>query len=454
MGFDQTEFGYIPSLALFDKPPVNTGILSHKWIQYRPISQISNTGLLEFTIPGTSTSYINLACSFLQIQGKIIKGNGEEISKTDDVAFINLPLQTFWRQIDISLQQNIISHRVGTNYAYKAYLDTLLNVSEKKQINQLSSQIFNKDSFGYMDKFGVENPAHFVRWERTQGGQIVQLSAPLCLDIGEQDRFILNGVEINLKFWPNKPSFYLMTPDKESRYEFMITDAYFNACMIEVSPAVIVGHAAALKDYPALYPFNQSDVKTFSIAKGLYDFTVDNIFQGDVPTSVIVGLVPSEAYNGSYGRNPFNFDHFNCNFCGFYINGESIPNEPFQPNYPEKIEKKKGVTDPETGEEVKYKEAYSYTEAYLSLFGEMYSSDENIAISWEEYPHGFCLYKFNFIEKMNNGEDSGYISSLPRRGHTRLSFKFKKALEESVNVIIYARFPRILQIDEARNVTF
>ena len=83
--FTQTEFGYIPSLALFDKPPVNTGVLSHKWIQHRPISQISNTGLLEFTIPGTSSSYINLKSSFLQIQGKIVKENGKNIEETDKV---------------------------------------------------------------------------------------------------------------------------------------------------------------------------------------------------------------------------------------------------------------------------------------------------------------------------------------------------------------------------------
>jgi hypothetical protein len=450
--FSQTDFGYDHCLALFDKPLINTGIVSHKWIQHRPISQISNTGVLEFTIPGTSSSYINLQCSFLQIQGKIVKEDGGKITPSEDVGFINMPLQTLWRQVDLSLQQQIINSKVGPNYAYKSYIDALTNYSTPQKKGQLSSQLFSLDSAGEMDN-PISNTGYFVRRKRTKDGYVVQLNGGLFLDICEQDRLILNGVEINLKFWPNKPAFYLMSTIKNERFEFVITDAYFNACMVEVSPAIVVGHSAALADYSALYPISQSDIKSFSIGKGLYDFTVDNIFSGDIPSSVIIGLVPSEGYNGSYKRNPLNFHHFNCNFCGFYINGESAPGEPFQPNYPEDDE-----IDAETGEIIKNNrlnyENVSFNESYLSLFGQNYSSNDTIGINWEDYPNGFCLYKFDFLEKKKEVDEDGVISSLPRRGHTRLILKFKHALKESVNVIIYARFPRIMKIDQARNIIF
>jgi hypothetical protein len=183
--FSQTDFGYDPCLALFDKPLINTGILSHRWIQHRPISQISNTGVLEFTLPGTSPSYINLQCSFLQIQGKIVKENGEKVQEGDDVGFINIPLQSLWSQVDISLQQHIISARVGPNYAYKSYIDSLINFSLTQKEGQLSSQLFALDGSGLMDD--PSNPGIYVRRKRTMHGQIVQLSAPLFLDLCEQD---------------------------------------------------------------------------------------------------------------------------------------------------------------------------------------------------------------------------------------------------------------------------
>lgn len=443
--FSNSQFGYEPSLAIFDRPAVNTGVSSYKWIQHRPISQISNTGLLEFTIPGTSSSYINLQCSTLQIQGKIVKENGKDLDSTDKVGFVNLPLQSLWSQIDIELQQKLISSKVGTNYAYKAYLDTVLNSSSSQQMAQLTSQLFYKDSAGEMDSNGVGNSGFYMREMRTKGSQIVQLSGPLCLDLCEQERLIINSVEIKLKLWRNKPSFYLNSDNVSSRYDFLITDAYLNVCMVDVSPAILVGHAAALKEYPALLPFFQSDMKSFTIGKGMLDFTADNIFQGDVPSEVVVGLVPSEGFNGNYKRNPFNFDHFNCNFCGFYINGESFPTEPFQPIF---LPKKEGGGE---DDEISY-ESNKYNEAYMSLFGQGYFSRNDIPIGWTEYPYGYCLYRFCLSENRNKlHEDENYIS-LPRRGHTRLIMKFKKALEESVNVIMYARFPRVIQIDESRNV--
>ena len=38
-------------------------------------------------------------------------------------------------------------------------------------------------------------------------------------------------------------------------------------------------------------------------------------------------------------------------------------------------------------------------------------------------------------------------------GHVRLSLRFGTALPETINIIVYAKFPEILKIDQARMVT-
>ena len=38
------------------------------------------------------------------------------------------------------------------------------------------------------------------------------------------------------------------------------------------------------------------------------------------------------------------------------------------------------------------------------------------------------------------------------RGRVRLSVRFSKALGETLNIIVYAKFPKIMTIDQARNV--
>lgn len=73
---------------------------------------------------------------------------------------------------------------------------------------------------------------------------------------------------------------------------------------------------------------------------------IDDVFQGDIPESLVVGLVSSRAYSGDYTLNPYNFQHFNCNFAAFYVDGKSVPTNPKEPNY------SKGT----------------YISAYLSLF--------------------------------------------------------------------------------------
>ena len=88
-----------------------------------------------------------------------------------------------------------------------------------------------------------------------------------------------------------------------------------------------------MKISPALYPYEKSSIKTFSIPKSYLDIGVDDIYQGDVPSSLVIGLLNSDGYSGSYSKNPFNFAHFYFSYIGFFIDGQSVPAKPIQPNY-------------------------------------------------------------------------------------------------------------------------
>lgn len=423
---NNSDLGYVEGLALFDKPSVNSGVIAYEWTHYRPTSQLTDTGILEFNISGTANSYVDLQCSRIQIKGKIVKRDGSDIDENDSVGLVNIPLHSLWSQVDISLQQKVISASVGTNYTYKAYFDTILTGNEDKLEYQSTSQLFYKDTAGFMDDSSTTiNTGLLERSSFTANSKILQLEGPLFLDICQQKRFIVNGVEINFKFWPNKTPFTLMTSQKDTGYEFKVTGAVLKVCHVNVSPAVLVGHAAALKHSPMYYPFNQSDIKCFSISKGLYDFNADNIFPGGVPATVCVGIVSSKAFIGSYDKNPFNFQNFNCNVCAFYVDDHSVPSQPLTPNY----------------------KSDAYADAFLSVFG--YGSENtNTPITYKEYKEGYCLYNFRLAELVKDS-----YMPIPKRGNTRLYIKFAEALPESVTVIVYARFPRILEIDESRNVT-
>jgi hypothetical protein len=47
-------------LSVFTHPPVNTGVHTRQWIEYRPTNQISGESLLDFLIPPQSVGYMDL----------------------------------------------------------------------------------------------------------------------------------------------------------------------------------------------------------------------------------------------------------------------------------------------------------------------------------------------------------------------------------------------------------
>ena len=95
-----------------------------------------------------------------------------------------------------------------------------------------------------------------------------------------------------------------------------------------MAPSIALGHAAALKQATAKYPIRRVDCKVLSIPNGFSSFTPDNLFLGHIPKRLVLVLVDTEAYNGTYTSNPFNSKHHNLTQVGVYVDGEQIPSEP------------------------------------------------------------------------------------------------------------------------------
>jgi hypothetical protein len=411
-------------LALFQIPAKDTGDQGREWITYRPINQLTDGATLEFNIPGTSTQYVDLKRMQLHIKATITKEDGTPIDQTgddaDSVGVANAPLHTMFSQVDLSLQQQPMN-QVGPNYPYKAYLDLLFDTEDTQE---LYNQLFIKDDGGSID-MDVSDPSGtnqglFNRSMYTYG-KTVDLIGGLKLDICQQDRLLLNAVPINLKFWQTPDTFRLMAKDNTKQFKLHIVDASLEVAIAKVNPGVLLGHADTLKDTPASYPYTRSVVKTFAVPTGQYSFTTDDLFQGEVPNQLILGLVSSTATHGDYTKNPFNFRHFDCNYVGFYVNGQSMPNHPLQPNYA----------------------SYQYVEAFQTL--NKGGKTRAVHVTREDYKDGYCLYVIN--PQGIYREDR-----LTKRGHTRLELKFAKPLPETVTVIAYGKFPALANIDQSRNV--
>ena len=46
------------SVSIFAPPPIDNSIIKEYWVEFNPVASISDSGIIEFNIPGTSMDYI------------------------------------------------------------------------------------------------------------------------------------------------------------------------------------------------------------------------------------------------------------------------------------------------------------------------------------------------------------------------------------------------------------
>ena len=68
----------------------------------------------------------------------------------------------------------------------------------------------------------------------------------------------------------------------------------------------------------------------------------------------------------------------------------------------------------------------------------------NVDVSYSDYGGGYVIYVPNV--------DDDVDFNTKRRGDCRLEIRFDTALPESVTVLMYGKFPRIVHVDQSRSV--
>lgn len=125
-----------------------------------------------------------------------------------------------------------------------------------------------------------------------------------------------------------------MSNVENSSYKTQIVDASLKLCVQKPNAGVLMAHSKLLEDETAIYPHLSSRFKIAFVSKGDYSHSQSN-FEGEIPSQLIAGLVSSAAYGGDYKRSSFFFKSFDCNFLALYVDGQSYPAKPLQPNFAE-----------------------------------------------------------------------------------------------------------------------
>ena len=417
-------------LMLFQLPQVQRGVEYTQWMDIRPINSITSNGSIDIQFKASGAQYIDLQRSRIYAKVKITKSDGSALTAKENnkVGLINNGLHSLFSQVDVYFQQKLVSTS-GNNYPYKAMFDTLLNYSGESQSSQLQTQLFYKDT-GTMSASN-SNTGLSKRIELGQLSKAIDMEGAVYADVFQLSKYLLNEVDVRVKLYQSKPEFRLMNKDiidTKTTYTVEVLDVKLKVAMVGISPEVLTSHAKLLADNPAIYPLTRTELKTFTVAQGQFNASLDDIFQGKIPNRLVVAMVKSEAYSGNTLNNPFKFDHFKFDFMCLYANGQSVPSKALQPDF----------------DEGNYVECYQTLISGLGLEG----VNAGLFCDRKEYASGYTIVIFDLASEVSEAD----VQAQDKKGNLQFEVRFKAALEQSINIILYASFSGEIHIDQARTV--
>ena len=428
---------------LFSVPDTQTAVTKVTKIRKYPLTpDLNHDGPLEFLIPNAGTDFIDLSNMHLYLKLKITK---EDRTNVDDDALMG-PVNNLFHSLfkDVKVRLGKDSDTLITtslpNYAYRAYLENLLSYGRGVKENQLNQQVmWEKDTADFFDSTQVRatgagnaivpvtNQGLAERTKRIASSTEFELQSRLHVDVCLQDRYLIDGIDVRIQLEKQQPKFYLMW-DGNDRYNVEFIRAYIEVPFVTLSPTSYTRIAEQLQSTNAKYPLKRVVVKDAIIPYRRRLHVLDNLFINEVlPKRLIAGIVENDAYDGNAIKNPFKFHHHHLEYIKLTKNGDLVD------EYEMDFANKQAMTP------------------YLDLMKRVgiLNSKEDLDLTFNDYIKGYTLYCFD----LTNDHGADQLNFHPKSsGNLSLELRFEQAPQNSLNLLLFAEYDNVLEIDQNRQV--
>ena len=433
-------------MGIFAKAPTQMCVGSSQIVSYSPISSITHDNSpIEFCVPGNG--YKDLASTTMTIEAKIVKKDGTDLkwdesengSKSDQVGPANYWSASLFNQVDVWLNDSLITHSTQT-YAYVAYLKALMHYSKETKETLLTPAMYYKDTAGAMeqnkpfikedDAEEEENEGLRTRALKTAGSKTVRMTFRPSVDLFEQPKCLVSGVEMKIKFTRSPHQFNLI--GERDDYKVVIQNATLNVRHVYPTQSMFKMHEKSFQSgMQATYDVRRFVSKTFTVSKGDQSFNKDNIFQGQVPDSLTMAFVRDRSYQGDITTNPFNLVHKYVKFINVTVNGNSEPVAPLHVDFENEL----------------------YSDAYYNLH--QYTGrcfiDKGNDITPEEYSDGYTIFQYDLSPDQTAFD---FVKSLrPDDSQLRIEIQFRDGLDETLKIVLIGTFMNAVYVDGQRRIT-
>ena len=468
----------VPELNLFQTPQLQEAVEREYTTEFRPSEQfIDDRSPVIFNIPRQSRDLTDLRGCTMKMKLRVKHNDGTDLENGESVGLINMCHQTAWSQMDVAINGVPVSSNTRL-YPYKAFFKALTRHSGTSEHASMKSMGWFSPFTGNSDARAKDKDEPWAESKRLiKNSRLLELEGPLMEDIFECERYLLNGTELHIKLHRSLSPFMLsllytpssiatdanidalkeqrdidirasledpdndslvMTADKSVReynaaygakrgYKVVLEDIVLKMAYVRVYPQVISAIQKQLEQESALYPHTRTDMKTVAIPSGQQQVYFDTVFSGLRPSKIVLGFVTSEGVNGSLVTDALNFEAHKVSDISIMIDGTVV--QPKKLSYDEDNNPKE------------------YVSAYMDYMTMVKRSGyETPNVTPEEFMR-HPIFTFCLEPAISDGYQHQAM-----KGPVSVNVRFDQALEQSVNLMLYAEIPGLMQIDAARNI--
>ncbi|KAL3108902.1 hypothetical protein niasHT_011452 [Heterodera trifolii] len=333
--------------------------------------------------------------------------------------------QTFVQQLKVTVGNTEV-YDSGNLYPFKAYITNELSFPINAKKNFLGST-------GYYHTVNQDDSTDDGFKERCKifkGGKNAQFLSRLDFDLGNQELYLLNNLDLLFTIYKAKDVFLLQTlkANDSTKYRLTVHDVKIYAKMVEVQPSLNMSLYKTLEKQPATYAVRKTEIKSSFISVGRYEFEY-NVFSATIPRRVTIALVGNSAFHGDYKLSPFMFEPFDLREISIHAGGVVYPAVPYKLNFSK--------------------------DHFVSAFVDMYealgmaNSERSFDISMAQFKKGWTF----FVIPLTSTLDDSCGFELLRSGTTNVRATFNSPIPlGGVEMIVLGEFDQMIMVDYNRHI--
>ncbi len=446
---------------LFSEPRYSNQVVAQDVRYFYPQHMDAERGPFEILITGNGTQFMQMDQMRLELElkydVKLEDGTFDDLGSEHDASIVPLPASSIFSNIRVKFNHLDVPELSQTQYAYKAYLETLMENTADNNTTYLYPKL------GYFDRPGVyqdddiwkdfgslaanedKKPTlykndgtvdrHQTRLDNVWLRKTVFMennpmffSVPLHLDFLSQHKSFPPNISMSLIFDLNTDEFLCLTPVANIKPRVLIKKMRLAVPVVTLKPELASSILTKWNTKPVNYYFPHVVPRTFHIPANSQYWEEHDISHGILPKSIYFVFVKTANYNGRYIESPFIFENLDLSRFELTLDGQVMNKHTIEVGYNEW----------EFGECLR---------AYDHFLRNTKKSREASLITATKFKEDYSIFAFDLTADYNNN----YNLYEPQFGDLGVKVQFP-ALNESYVALVFYVYTKTLSLDKELRV--